>query len=478
MTVTFYEHQKENFTFKLAHPRSFDTSTCGTGKTLSALEAWRLRTGNGKLLIIAPKSTLEAVWFNDARKLMPNCQVGWFDRTKQAKDKSYINRLFDTNNIVIANIEAVNLILKLNLSAFTDFILDEFTSIKNRTAERSKNVQKLSLRFENIALLSGTPTPNGVLDIWHPAFLLDGGQRLGHNFFNFRNAVCQPVVKTAGFKQFTEWKEIPGAVEEVASILRDVTIRHVLEEVVDMPERVIVDRIITMPDNLRKQYDKMKADCILQLETPQRMAAKMHYAMLKDPLLMRETFDLDTDDIVAVNKAVLAQKLLQIASGSAYLEGGGAKILDTSKYELIVDTVIERPASLVFFLWQHQRDALADILRQKKVSFEVIDGSVSQANRAKIIADYQAGKYQTLLLQPAAAAHGITLTRSVASIWCSPTYNLEHYLQANHRDYRIGQTKRSEVIRVQYADTIEGQVYDRLQEKNVNLNNLLDILKS
>ena len=208
------------------------------------------------------------------------------------------------------------------------------------------------------------------------------------------------------------------------------------------------------------------------------MAAKMHHAMLKDPLLMRETFDLDTDDIVAVNKAVLAQKLLQIASGSAYLEGGGAKILDTSKYELIVDTVIERPASLVFFLWQHQRDALADILRQKKVSFEVIDGSVSQANRAKIIADYQAGKYQTLLLQPAAAAHGITLTRSVASIWCSPTYNLEHYLQANHRDYRIGQTKRSEVIRVQYADTIEGQVYDRLQEKNVNLNNLLDILKS
>tara|TARA_R110001606_G_scaffold383187_1_gene545344 strand:+ start:599 stop:2041 length:1443 start_codon:yes stop_codon:yes gene_type:complete len=476
--IVFYNHQKETIQFGLDHPRSFNTGSCGTGKSLSSLETWRTRNHNGKLLVIAPKSTLEAVWYNDARKLMPDCLVGWFNRVEQYKDPTYIKRLLDVNDIVIANIEAVDILLKQNLTQYTDFIIDEFTAIKNRTAARSKNALNLSKQFDNITLLSGTPTPNGVLDIWHPTFLLDQGQRLGHNFFNFRNAVCQPIMKSAGFKQFTEWKEIPGAADEVATTLRDINIRHVLEDVVDMPDRVVVDRIITMPDTLRKQYNKMKADCILQLETPQRAAAKVHHAMLKDPTLTRSIFNLDTDDIVAVNKAVLAQKLLQIASGSAYLESGGGRLLDTTKYELIVDMVEERPASLVFFLWQHQRDALAKILKQKKVAFEVIDGSVNQTNRAKIIADYQSGKYKTLLLQPAAAAHGITLTRSVASIWCSPTYNLEHYIQANHRDYRIGQTKRSEIIRVQYADTIEGNVYERLQEKNINLNSLLDILKS
>ena len=481
--IEFYKHQLENIDFKTKHNRAFDTSTCGTGKTLSTLESWR-RRNDGKLMVIAPKSTLEAVWYNDAKALNPDMAVAWFDRNQQRKDSNYIKKICDQNDIVVINIEAVDLVLQnCHLTPFSTLVVDEFTSIKNRNAQRSKNVELLSQHFDNLYLLSGTPIPNGILDIWHPAFVLDRGERLGRNFSAFRNIVCQPVLKTAGMRQFTEWVELPGAIEEVGNVLRDVTIRHVLEDVVDMPERLMVERVITMPDKLRKMYDELKAQAILQLKTDRGTANKVYQALMEDPTTGKLgvgalPFPDDTDDIVAVNKAVLYNKLLQVASGSAYLEGGGSRLLDTSKYELICDLILERPASLVFFIWQHQRDALAKLLDKHKVPYAVIDGNVSQAKRAEIVRDFQDGKYRTVLLQPAAAAHGITLTRSVASIWCSPTYNLEHFLQANHRDYRIGQTKRSEVIMVRYRGTLEGEVYKRLQQKNSNLNDLLSILES
>ena len=188
--------------------------------------------------------------------------------------------------------------------------------------------------------------------------------------------------------------------------------------------------------------------------------------------------NLDENNIIAVNKAVLGNKLLQITSGSIYDTDRTGNLLDNHKYELIVDLVKERQHSLVFFIWQHQSNELAKELSKQGISFDIIDGSVSDKERAKIIREYQQGKYQTLLIQPAAAAHGITLTKSEASIWCSPTWNLENFVQANYRDYRIGQKKRTEVIMIQYKDTIEQRVYEALQNKHDSLTNLLEILQT
>jgi len=450
--MKLYKHQKETVKFLKNHPRALVTSTCGTGKTISVLETWH-RYHKGKMLVIAPKSTLGPVWGNDCNNYYTDTKIGIFNR-KDTRQDGYVYNLLMDNDIVVINIEAANLILEQSpvLSEYyTTLVIDEFTAIKNRTAKRSKNVAKLALYFEYRYLLSGTPTPNGILDIWHPALIADNGVRLGNNFFHFRNTVCQPVAR--GYhQQFTEWVEIPGAADVVASTLKDITIRHVLEDVVDMPERIYRTLEVEMPAKLHKSYRQLKQTAILEFNSG--------------------------DVVTAANKAVLGNKLLQAASGSLYDTDGNSKILDTSKYELIVELIKEREHSLVFYQWNHQCEELEWQLKKEKIKYAVISGLIKQADRTQIIADYQKGKYQTLLLQPASAAHGITLTLSEASIWCSPTWNLEHFIQANYRDYRIGQRKRTEVIMIQYANTIEKEVYKRLTEKRKALDNLLTILKS
>jgi len=477
--MKLYKHQRETVEFLKTHPRALITSTPGCGKTVSVLETWH-QVHDGKMLVIAPKSTLEAVWGNDIANFYPETSYGIFNR-KQVRTANYIPDLLNTNSIVVINIEAVDLILN-HLDIINDdystLVVDEFTSIKNRNAQRSKKTAKLASGFNTRWCLSGTPTPNGILDIWHPAFVVDDGQRLGSNFFAFRNTVCQPVQK--GYHQvFTEWEEIEGASDVVADQLRDITIRHVLEDVVDMPERVYRTLEITMPDNLKKYYDEMVSTSILQLKQKENLSvSQLMKLAMKAQLEGNYGINMHENNVVAVNKAVLGNKLLQITSGSIYDSEGHGNLLDNNKYELIVELVKERDHSLVFFIWQHQCDELAKELSKQGISFNIINGEVSSKERGKIINDYQDGKYQTLLIQPQAAGHGVTLTRSRASIWCSPTWNLETFLQANHRDYRIGQTKRTEVILVQYRDTIEQKVYQALQTKRDALDNLLEILQS
>ena len=457
MSVTLYAHQKETVDFITNHPRTFVTSTCGTGKTISILEAFNRRhlKTMAKMLVIAPKSTLHPVWAQDIGDYYPNLKCGVLDRKALKKDPEfYMTKLLSRNDIVVINIEGADLLLNHSyvfpVEGFDTLVIDEFTSIKNRTSQRSKTVGKLAKHFEYRYLLSGSPTPNGIVDIWHPALVLDDGVRLGANFFHFRGAVCQPVEKGT-YQKFTEWQEIPGAADVIGDTLRDITIRHELEEVIDMPDRIYRTLTVQMPAALRKSYNAMKDNALLELEN---------------------------EDITGVNAAVVGNKLLQIASGSIYGEDQAGISLDSTKYELITELVAERDHSIVFYTWNHQCDEMEKQLGKQKISYEIIRGATSAVQRAQIITDYQNGKYQTLLLQPAAAAHGITLTRSTASIWCSPTYNLEHFIQANYRDYRIGQKKRSEVIMIQYEDTIEEKVYDSLQHKRKALDNLLQILKS
>jgi len=451
--MKLYKHQKETSKFQLIHPRCFITSTPGTGKTVSVLDAFNKRK-DGKMIVIAPKSTIDAVWGEDCRTFYPKLDIGIFERKKIKQKENYIDRLLRTNDIAVFNVEAIPLILEhstLLKEQYTTIAIDEFTSVKNRTAARSKAAAKLVKYFKYRILLSGTPTPNGILDIWHPSLLVDDGVRLGGSFFYFRNSVCQPVQR-GNFQTFVEWQEIPGAADIVADTLRDITIRHELEQVIDMPKRIHRVMKLDMPPKLRKAYDAFKATAILELSSG--------------------------DDIVAVNKAVLGNKLLQCASGSIYDENQIGVQLDSTKYKLITQLVKEREHSLIFYMWNHQCQELEAELHKENITYNIINGATSAVQRAAIIKAYQAGRYQTLLLQPQAAAHGITLTLSTTSIWCSPTWNLEHFIQANYRDYRIGQKKRSEVICIAYRDTIEERVYQRLQEKRQALDDLLEILKS
>lgn len=450
--MKLYEHQEQTIDFGKRTPKMLNTSSPGTGKTLSTLFTWRQRD-DGKLFVTCPKTIMDAAWGRDIHDHLHDVSYAVLDRDAMKKKPDYIKGMLRDHDIVISNIEGLPLFLdykKVIENEFSTFVLDEFTSIKNRGAQRSKNAATFAEWFEYRTLLSGTPTPNSILDIWHPMMLIDEGKRLGYNYYSFRSAVCQPVAKRAGSREFTTWVDLPEATDIVGDIIKDVNIRFKLEDVVDMPERLFNTLTIPMNARLRKAYEEMEATAMLEL---------------------------DSGDITAVNAAVLGNKLLQIASGSVYSGTGAWHMIHDEKYELITELVDEREQSLVFYQWEHQAQALAQKLATAKLPFEVINGSVGQGRRNEIVNEFQDGRYRTLIIQPAAAAHGLTLTKSTASIWCSPTYNLEHFIQANHRDYRIGQNKTTEVIMIQYEDTIEPYVYHKLQGKQDALNNLLEILK-
>jgi SNF2 family DNA or RNA helicase len=181
--------------------------------------------------------------------------------------------------------------------------------------------------------------------------------------------------------------------------------------------------------------------------------------------------------VSAINAAAVMTKLLQIASGAVYVTPDNYEVVDEGRYEMIVDLVEARQHSIVFFLWKHQRDLLVKEAQSRKMSYAVIDGTVSEKERAEIVRRYQQGLYKVIFAHPQSAAHGLTLTKGTTTIWASPTYNLEHFEQGNRRIYRAGQTQKTETIVVVAKDTCEEKVYEALKAKSIRMDNLLDLMK-
>lgn len=169
------------------------------------------------------------------------------------------------------------------------------------------------------------------------------------------------------------------------------------------------------------------------------------------------------------------QPLIVHNSGAVYEHTGKYHLIDPGRYELTLDLVEERKHSLVFYLWQHQRDYLVEHAKKRGIKFCLYDSSAAQSVRTQMIKDYQNGFYQVMFAHPQSAAHGLTLTRGTATIWPSVTYNLEHFVQGNKRVFRNGQKSKTETIIIVAPDTLEEKVYEKLQGKNIRMMNLLDL---
>ena len=353
----------------------------------------------------------------------------------------------------VATIELGSPISVYNLE--TDGVNDYFangllvhncTAYKNPTAKRSKAAAAIRESFSHATLMSGTPTPQGIIDLWHQMYLVDRGKLLGNSFYRFRSTTHTPVNKGA----FTEWVEKEGVADAIADIISGVTIRNAREDCMDLPENLVVHRRYQLSAPHLKVYNELKRHAFIELES---------------------------GDVNAVNAAVLLSKLLQVASGAVYDEYGEAHLIDTQRYELVMDLVDERDHSVVFFNFKHQKNELIKLAEKAKMKYAVIDGSVSGAKRTQAVEDFQAGKLKVLFCHPQSAGHGITLTKGTATIWVSPTYNVEHFEQANARIFRGGQTKKTETILISAEGTVDARAYKALFDKQLDMNNLLEVLR-
>jgi SNF2 family DNA or RNA helicase len=372
-------------------------------------------------------------------------------------------------DVYVTNHDAVKDLLKKPKGFFKKFdelIIDESTAYKHHTSQRSRAVAKLAQHFKRRACLSATPTSNGICDIWHQVYLLDDGAHLGPNFYGFRSTVCIPK-QVGRDKNAVQWSDKPGAEEAVFGLLSDMVIRHKFEDCVDIPATHIYTVGYELEPKQRKAYDTMERDQLLPLLTSQLPVAVAHKLGGGPP-----------PKITAVNAAAVATKLLQIASGAVYDNAGKYTVIDTGRYETLIEMASVRKHPLMLFFWQHQKDLLIAEATKRKLRFCVFDGDANDMQRNQMVMDYQAGHYDLMFGHPQTVAHGLTLTRGTSIIWPGPTYNLEWWKQANKRQARIGQKEKTEVATLIAPGTIEEKVYDMCMGKDSRMTNLLDLFGS
>lgn len=445
-----WKHQQETLNFSIDKPAVFDTSDPGIGKTRSHIEVFTKRYADKRsesLLVVCPKSLMEAAWVADIKKFAPHLSVSLaFAENREAA--------FDLRvPVYIINADGVKFLAKKPETWFRQkfgknptLIVDESTNFKNPQSQRSKAIRTIAPYFTYRTNLSGTVMPNSATELWNQAYILDLGQRLGKQYIKFRNAIQVPINRG----MFTEWQDREDAVDIVYAALRDITIRHEFDKVMDIPENFTRTLDVHLPPKLMQAYEELREEAIIMLQDAK---------------------------VSAVNAAVHANKLLQLASGAVYYDTGKYKVVDTQRYELVADLIEEREHSVVFYNWGHQLDQMVDLLDKRKTHYAVINGSVTARSRRDIVEAYQRGDYQTLLLHPQTGAHGLTLTRGRTTIWASPRYEADLMKQGIHRVYRGGQTHRTENILIQATGTIEPAVYERLNQKAENMNSLLELLR-
>lgn len=450
--IPFFRHQLQSIHFFQKRDYGLDASDPGTGKTRVQISVFANRRArkSGCALIIAPKSLLRSAWEDDFKKFAPHLKISVADAERREK------AFAEEADVYIINTDGVRWLVKQPKTFFDRFdtlVVDEISYFKHRTSQRSKALAKIRSYFKFRYGLTGTPNANSILDIWHQIFILDSGQRLGRSFYHFRDAVCTPK-QVGPSPNMREWVERPAAQDTVAALIKDITIRHKFEECLDVPTNVERTILYHLTNKQLQVYRKLEKDQLVEL-------------VRKDGAL---------DRVSAVNAATVTGKLLQIASGAVYSDKGHA-LIDSGRYELVADLVEERQHTVVFFNWTHQRDELVKEFEKREVTYTIIDGSTSPNARHEAVDLFQKGFYRVLLAHPASAGHGLTLTRATTTIWASPTYNLEHFLQGNRRIYRAGQTQRTETIVVVAQGTIDENVVEKLTAKNHRQLKLLDVLK-
>lgn len=443
-----YKHQLKSLKHATTTPIVFDCSDPGTGKT--GVRVWafekRRKAGGGAALVLAPKSLLRSVWVNDTKRFAPGL------KTCVSLAGKHETAFGTSADVYITNHDAVKWLVKQKpafFKKFSELIVDESTCYKHHSTQRSKAALKISKHFKYRTCMTGTPNGNTITDVWHQVAILDDGKRLGGSFYKFRDSVCVATQQGRNANAI-HWSDKPGAEEAVFGLLGDIVIRHKFEDCVDIPPNHKYTLPFEMSPKHRAAYEELQRHSMLEF---------------------RKTKGL----VTAVHAGALANKLLQVASGAVYESPEKYHLVDAGRYEMILDLIEEREHSLCIYLWKHQCDLLTKEADKRGLTFAVINGDTPLDERTAIEMRYQKGAYRVLFGHPKTVAHGYTFTKGTATIWASPTYDLEHFTQGSKRQHRLGQTQKTETIIVTASDTLEQDVWERMLMKEDRMTNLLDL---
>jgi len=428
----------------------------GLGKTAAALWAarqWVDKHGIKKILVIAPKQVALHTWPEEIEKwVFAEGFTYSLVLGTRAEREAALRKKAD---IYIVNRENFSWLYDHVGEGNFDFdalIYDEASRLKAGNMKTRPNKRKdgsvgparrsafhrlatIRPRFRRVLLLSGTPTPNGLIDLWGPMFILDRGQRLGRTkqAFLYRWFTRPPA--------FAKWTPRRGAFDDIMSRISDVFFTLKAEDYLDLPPLVEVDHWVTLPPAARKTYEKLRRDAIL--------AEK---------------------NIEAPNPAVLAGKLLQYANGSAYDAEGNPIFFHDEKLK-VLESIVEEASSpvLVFYSYQFDKDAILKRFPQ----CEVFGKDQTLKKR------WDQGQVPMMLLHPASAGHGLNLQHGGHTmVWYGLPWSLELYQQALARLYRQGQTRKVIMHRILAKDTYDARVARVLTIKGGMQDKVMETLRA
>lgn len=418
----------------------------GLGKTISTLYAIEQLMYDSfevqKVLIIAPKKVAESTWAQEARKWNQTKHLRVASILGSANDR--IQALESEADIYVMNRENVQWLYeylkKKKQFPFDMLVIDESSSFKNPQAKRFKAMRKMRPLFKRIVILTGTPAPNTLMDLWAQMYLLDGGERLGKTITEYRTSYFRPD-KTNGHIVYS-YRLQNGSDELIYSKIQDICMSLKAKDYLNLPDRL--DNVITieLTNKERELYREME---------------RTHILTLVD------------EEISALNAAAVANKLLQMANGAIYNEDGDAIVIHRQKIEMLKELVEVNDGKpiLVFYNFKHDLESIKDAF-PKSVELKT-DVDVEEWNK---------GNIQMLLAHPASAGYGLNLQAGGHIIvWYGLTWSLEQYQQANARLHRQGQQEPVIIHHLVAKDTMDEQVMRALERKEVGQDALLEAIK-
>lgn len=441
--------QREAAAFMSLNNRAFNLSEMGTGKTLATLWAYDYLRSIGKankLLVISPLSTLERTWADEVFNHFPHLTTvvlhGSRDRRLKLLATDADIYLINHDGIKVNGfVDAVKKRPDINL-----VVLDEISQIaRNPNTERFKALRNIlhTTPPKNVWGLTGTPTPNNPTDAWAQCKLI-APEKVPVFFNRFRDAVMKQVSNFV-------WVPRANAMDIVHEAMQP-AIRFTRDECIDLPPCTFVTRSAELTTEQAKSFKEM-----------------MH--KLKT--------EVNLGEVTAVNEAVKAQKLIQIACGVVYGGDGERLSIDAVPRLELVREICEEAGTkvLVYVPFVAVIDKVADYLRTNGFSVEIIHGGVSKTERDRIFRDFQkTDNPKILVAQPATLSHGLTLTAASTIIWYAPITSADTYSQANARITRPGQKHNQLIVNIGGTD-IEHRYYTRLKDKEKMQGILLDMVK-
>jgi len=444
-----HPYQRYAADFIVEHPAAAILLDCGCGKTIITLTAIQElvfdRFEVSRVLVICPIRVAQ-VWADEIAKwghlrgLRYSIAVGTASERRyalnQEADLYVINR-----DVVPWLVEEYGGEWKWDM-----LVLDELSSFKNPQAKRFKALLKVRALVKRVVGLTGTPSSNGLMDLWAEYRLLDLGQRLGRFITRYRQAYFRPE-KTNGQVVFS-YAPLPGAEEKIYSRIADITISMRCTDHLCMPELVSVPYEVRMSPKEAEAYSRLKKEMIL---------------------------DLKDGEITASNAAALSGKLVQLANGAVYDDEGNVIPLHDRKLDALEDLIEAQNGKpvLVAYWYKHDLARIEERLRAMGIRYRRIDTEES-------IHQWNAKRIAVGLIHPASAGHGLNLQGGGSTlIWFGLTWSLELYIQTNARLWRQGQVSRTVVVEhIVTKGTIDERIMAALQKKEVTQSSLIDAVKA